>query len=163
MQDRLLGRLGIQSDVYENYLSVSEYNRWIRRQKIVREIEIGEQGRAAELLQEYEECPPKSVVEQQFCIVMRAQLLALGKREKSRLADLYREAVLCTIPNIEQKELMQLQLSIQELNLIMEYAKYCKGDHLEEEYDKILAYIDESGLDDISKAKIYPKAVYYKS
>lgn len=66
-----------------------------------------------------------------------------------------------TVPNIEEYGFMNRVLSLEEINLLLEYV-YCSG--LGKElfwYEEIIQYIVRMDSTPLAKAKIYPKVVYY--
>ncbi|MDE6917916.1 MAG: helix-turn-helix transcriptional regulator, partial [Lachnospiraceae bacterium] len=74
MRDRLLGRLGVASDLYENLLNIEDYIAWQQQRNILSAIERRDFVKAQELLDVYAEQKPrfKDKIKQQFCLVMRA-------------------------------------------------------------------------------------------
>lgn len=54
MRDRLLGRLGIASDLYENLLDVDDYRAWECQRNIMFAVEQGEKETVERLIAEYD-------------------------------------------------------------------------------------------------------------
>jgi len=91
LRDRLLYRLGIGPDVYENFLFEEDYVQWKRRQQLLYEISRGEEETALRLLEEYrakyasgEQTDVNSRLERQFCLCMEAQILRSREAKESR-------------------------------------------------------------------------------
>lgn len=91
LRDRLLYRLGIGPDVYENFLFEEDYVQWKRRQQLLYEISRGEEETARRLLEEYrakyasgEQTDVNSRLERQFCLCMEAQILRSREAKESR-------------------------------------------------------------------------------
>ena len=125
-------------------------------------------------------------LERQFCLSMEAQILqagavterSAGQGLREKLGDLYREALELTLripdshasegktfgqetPPAAARGIRDKICSVQELNLLLEALHY--GQHRDSEalYMDILCLIEESRFDTVSRAKIYPKTVYY--
>lgn len=162
MRDRLLGRLGIASDLYENLLNIEDYAAWEQQRNILRAVEQRETGKAQELIEAYErQAPNYDRIRRQFCLMMRAEVLRQQGADPDVIADCYDAAVKCTVPDIEELCLEAKLLSIQEINIILEY-EYChkRGDFAGKCMD-LMRYVEHAVYDDLSKVKIYPKIVYY--
>lgn len=162
MRDRLLGRLGVSSDLYENLLNIEDYAEWEHQRNILCAIERRETKHAQELLLAYEEEPPvHDRIKQQFCLVMRAEIMKQQQADQQQLANCYEKAVKCTIPDVEDMCLEKKLLSIQEINMLLEYEWYHKGANFAAKCKELLAYVEKAVYDDLSKVKIYPKIAYY--
>ena len=86
MRDRLLGRLGVSSDLYENLLNIEDYAEWEHQRNILCAIERRETKHAQELLLAYEEEPPvHDRIKQQFCLVMRAEIMKQQQADQQQL------------------------------------------------------------------------------
>lgn len=162
-RDRLFARMGKGTDVYETYLEFEEYQAWECRQQILQSIVSFEEEKAEELLRKYERTyNPESILEKQFILTMQAQL---GKRRgvsSEELGRLYEEATLLTVPGSREKQLANMCLSMQELFLLLEAAHYSNDKKWRTaRYEEILQYIENSFLDEVCSAKIYPQTVYY--
>ena len=79
---------------------------------------------------------------------------------KEELKQLFQEAVCLTISEPIKKQLKYRVLSVEELNLLLEYAFYQEEVSLEW-YKEFISYIEQFSLDDLALSKIYPKAIYY--
>ena len=191
LQDGLVYRLGVSPDSYEHFLFEANYSRWKKRQRLLYIIARGELAEAERCLEEYrqqyEAGAEKDVdrrLERQFCLSMEAQILLSkasakeAKPQQEKLGKLFREALEQTvsfpsaaaageegphpcqsphwIPFIRGKI-----CSVQELNLLLELIRYEQPQDWEMCCGEILNLIGEARFDTVSRAKIYPKAVYY--
>lgn len=164
MRDCLLGRMGISSDLYENLLNIEDYAAWEQQRDILGAVEQKEFQRAQELLVAYEQQKGKGIknkMKQQFCLVMRAEIMRQQGAEQREIGDCYEKAVRLTVPKVESLCVAQKLLSIQEVNMVLEYEFYHKGADFLEKCKELMVFVENSLYDDLSKAKIYPKIVWY--
>lgn len=161
LRDRILARLGVCSDGYENFLFYEDYLVWKRRQRIVNAIEKSDFDVAEKELAIYEKTNDDLNLEKQFCLVMRAQIMQKRHEDPAVIAKLYEEAVKLTVTDIDDVSIKELCLSVQELDMILEYEKWCRPDKLASRCEEILAYISSEMFDTYSYVKIYPKVIYY--
>lgn len=162
MRDRLLGRLGISSDLYENLLNIEDYAAWEHQRNILHAIERREPERALELIGAYErQAPVRDKIKRQFCLMMHAEVLKLQKADQDEIAACYTAAVKCTVPDIEELCLERKLLSIQEINMILEYEYYHKEKDFADRCRELMVFVEHVVYDDLSKVKIYPKIVHY--
>ena len=163
-KDRLLGRMGISSDLYENLLNIGDYEAWEQQHDILCAIERKEFQKAQEMIAAYEQQNPsadRNKLKQQFCLVMRAEILRQQGEDQSKIGDCYERAVKLTVSEVEHLCISQKLLSVQEVNLILEYEFYHKDADFADKCRELLMYVENSIYDDLSKAKIYPKIAYY--
>lgn len=167
LKDRLLARVGVSPDVYENFLFGSDYDSWKLRQQICGAIMKRDGTHAKKLLAQYKElCGSTKMdeaskrLEQQFLLSMEGQLGRLSGESEEKLAKLFWEALELTVPEPDGG-ICGKALSVHELNLLLEHLRYSQPDNAEERYREILAYIEGSHLDELSRARIYPKTVCY--
>lgn len=163
MRDRLLGRLGVASDLYENLLNIEDYIAWQQQRNILSAIERRDFEKAQELLDVYAEQKPrfKDKIKQQFCLVMRAELLKQQNADQNEIGACYERAAKLTISDVEKLCFEQRLLSIQEVNLVLEYWFYHKDETFAQKCRELMAFVENAVYDDLSKVKIYPKIVYY--
>lgn len=93
LRDRILARLGVCSDGYENFLFYEDYLVWKQKQRIVNTIEKSDFQAAEKLLDAYEKVSAEDKLGRQFCMVMRAQIMQKYHEDKTRIACIYEEAV----------------------------------------------------------------------
>lgn len=162
LRERLLGRLRTSSDGYENFLSIEDYGDYVRRQNIIEKVEMKDSKAAEELIEAYNSGKKKrDALVRQFCLVMLAQLRIYDNADRRELYQLFGQAVKLTIPDIDTNSIEKKQLSIQELNMILEYIKYSEEAGIMEKYNEVMEYVEKAEFDIASKAKLYPKVIYY--
>lgn len=161
LRDRILARLGVCSDGYENFLFYDDYLVWKQKQRIVNSIEKSDFRAAEKLLEAYEKKSENDKLGRQFCMVMRAQIMQKRHEDKAQIAHIYEESVKLTVSDIDSKLIKDLCLSVQELDMILEYERYCHSDRLASRCKEILDYINSEVFDTYSYVKIYPKVIYY--
>lgn len=160
LQNRFLTRLGIVPENYENFLYYPDYCRWEKRQGILHNILEENIEEAKVQLEEYgREYDMNDALEKQFYLAMLAQILRYEGCEQEKLAALFAQALDLTIPNVGTQGFKERILSLEEINLLLEYV-YCSGETLQW-YEGILEYIERMEQTLLAMAKIYPKAVYY--
>lgn len=160
LRDRILARLGVCSDGYENFLFQEDYLVWKRKQGIVNAIEKSNFETAEKLLKHYDDVKD-DILGRQFSLVMRAQIMQKRHEDHDRIAWLCEEAVKLTISDIDVRTVGELCLSVHELDMILEYTRYCHPERLASRCEEILVYIKSDVFDIYSYVKIYPKVVYY--
>lgn len=171
LRDRLLARLGLANDGYEDFLWADEYRAWQRRQKLLEAVENKDILEAEKIIDQYEQQDgEKDRIECQFYLTMKAQILHYQDTEHAELRSVYGMAIDCTLPARDVKHWKESLLSEQEWNLLLEYIG-CGGDvgqisvcaeetYKTAAYEILLSEIEEAGMDSYCLAKIYPKAVY---
>ncbi|MBP3609124.1 MAG: helix-turn-helix domain-containing protein [Lachnospiraceae bacterium] len=164
LQNRFLTRLGAVPENYENFLFHEDYVQWERRQGILHHILEENMGKARELLEEYyRNYNMENPLEKQFYLAMLAQIKRYQGADNSELVVLFEAALELTVPNLDERGFRNRILSLEEINLLLEYI-HC-GSMGEELfwYEEILKYIELMKCTQLAKAKIYPKTVYYYS
>ena len=164
MRDRLLGRFGIASDLYENLLDIEDYKAWECQRDILAAVERREAQDALRLIAEYEEqIPPKEKLKQQFCLVMKAEVLKQKNADRAEIGECYEKAVKLTVPKVEHLCMEKCMLSIQEINMVLEYEFYAsdRGRNFLEKCRELLAFVENGVYDELSRVKIYPKIAFY--
>ena len=160
LKDRLLARLGVEAENYESFLFYTEYKGWKKRQDIVYSILYGRIKEARQRLEQYQiEYNMEKPLEYQFCVSMFVQIRRIEGAPKEELRELFQKAVLVTIPKPMERELKFRILSVDELNLLLEYAFYEEVSL--QWYEQFISYIEQLSLDDLAVSKIYPKTIYY--
>lgn len=161
LRDRILARLGVCSDGYENFLFYEDYLVWKRKQRIVNAIEKSDFATAEKELAVYEKKSGEYNLKKQFCMVMRAQIMQKRHEDPAAIARLYEKAVKLTVSDIDHVSVGELCLAVQELDMILEYERCCHPERLDSRCEEILAYISSEMFDTYSYVKIYPKVIYY--
>ena len=92
---------------------------------------------------------------------MWGEVLKQEGASKEKIAECYRKAVILTIPDAEKVWWEKRPLSVLEMNLLLETLVY--GNETDDlyKYRLLMDYVDMGYYDEIMKAKIYPKIVYY--
>ncbi len=162
LRDRLINRLGEAPGVYENFLDADEYEQCTLRQQILVSIIDWKREKTEKLLETYrEKYDETNPLEKQFLLTMEAQWKRRDGATREELAELFEETVKQSVPNVDSKSITGMCLSMQEVDLVLEYEHYRKDGRRKDKYEEIMEYILHSGFDENSKAKTYPKAVYY--
>lgn len=162
LQDRLLSRLGVASDNYESFLDGAEYMRWKERQQLLYLIITRDIAGAKEALEKY--ClkyDMENKLERQFYLSMKISADLLEGASKHQLSQELYDAVKLTVPLKDGYRLKDTLLSVQEINLLLEYMRYQETEVVENGMESLLEYIENSGFSSMSRAQIYPKAFYY--
>lgn len=164
--NRFLSRLGVDQAKYEKFLDYTEYDRWKLRNDIINAIEDDRLKEAEEYLSSYEtEDIEDGKVEKQLCLFMRAQILQHRGADDNEIFALYKEAVGITMPRIDEVKLGEMVLSVEELNLALEYKKRTargqSADRIFSIYEEFFQYIAKADYDTGVMVKIYPKVVVY--
>ena len=167
MRNCLLGRLGVAPDLYENLLDNEDYAEWVWQHQILCAIDQKAIQLAEQLLGEYKKQEPlHDKTKQQFCIMMNAEMMKQQGADRSVLGSLYEMAVCLTVPHVEQtyqEGTPEKLLSVLEVNAILEYEYYRElaDNTFTAKCRYWMAYVEDSLFDVLSKAKIYPKIVWY--
>ena len=162
---RLTDRLGMIFEDEGTYLFYNDYREWKRRWEIINSIENNDLSRAYELIDEYKSIYSRNVVRMQFAKVMQIQCEAKRGADKDMIAGMYGEALKYTIPDTAVKNLKHLWLSVDELNIVLEYRFYTENadsaDKCITMFEDILTYMENPRFSTSARAKIYPKTVVY--
>lgn len=162
VRDRLLGRLGISSDLYENLLDIEDHAEWEQQRDILCAVEQKAFQKAQELIAAYGAQGSRSdKIKQQFCLVMQAEIMRQQGADQSEIGACYERAVRLTVPDVENLFVTHKLLAIQEINMVLEYAFYHKSADFAQKCRDLMDYVEHSAYDELSKVKIYPKIVYY--
>lgn len=169
MRDRLTSRMGFSGERYVEYLGQAELQQWQLRKRIVRAIAEKDIETAETVYIELEKITDKdNSVQVQFIKSMHFFLLKLRDASKEELFASVREAVACTVKNIDQALVGKHLLADQELDLIAEYMSLQPyvGNPTNEhtwrilEYQKLITYMNTAKMEDLLKVKVYPKVTY---
>ena len=162
---RLTDRLGMIFEDEGTYLFYNDYREWKRRWEIINAVENNELSTAESLINEYKSFYSRNVVRNQFAKVMQIQCEAKSGADKAEIAEMYGDALKLTIPDIAIWNLKHLWLSVDELNIVLEY-RFCtenaeNADKCVAMFEDILKYMDNQRFSTSARAKIYPKTVVY--
>ena len=161
IRDRLLERLGIAKELYENLLDLCDFEEWDYK-KILSAIQNKKIEDAYRLLKEYKaHLRENDRINHQFILAMWGEVLKQEGASKEKIAECYRKAVILTIPDAEKVWSEKRPLSVLEMNLLLETIIYGNNMDYLHKCRVLMEYIDTGYYDEIMKAKIYPKIVYY--
>lgn len=162
LRDRLSARLGIDPDDYSQLLDCEEYDRWLARQTVVHQLFRDNMPEAAKALREYEAgCDSEDPLERQFCLGMQFQIRRREHAPEAELAELCSQAAEQTLKGVTMQNLYKKALSVQEINLLMEKEWYRTEGRRSRFFLAVMEYLETHRLDEVNRAKIYPKAVLY--
>lgn len=162
IRDRLLERLGIAKELYENLLDLCDFEEWDYKKKILSAIQDKKIEDAYRLLKEYKaHLRENDRINHQFILAMWGEALKQEGASKEKIAESYQKAARLTIPETEKVWWEKRPLSVLEMNLLLETLVY--GNETDDlyKYRVLMDYVDMGYYDEIMKAKIYPKIVYY--
>lgn len=162
IRDRLLERLGIAKELYENLLDLCDFEEWDYKKKILSAIQNKKIEDAYRLLKEYKaHLRENDRINHQFILAMWGEALKQEGASKEKIAECYQKAARLTIPETEKVWWEKRPLSVLEMNLLLETLVY--GNETDDlyKYRVLMDYVDMGYYDEIMKAKIYPKIVYY--
>lgn len=186
MMSRLLDRLGCRGARCDILLFGSEYDDWQERMDIVFAINDGGAEFAEKILEEYacRKIVQKNIdkmgcnerLEYQFVLMMQAHIMLGGRFDRTELIAKLQEAAVLTIPqgvDVAFDNGMKIILSVQELDILLEYYYQHVCREIEEKNIKTVDYyigrirkvidyiLSADWFNALSKANILPKAVYY--
>ncbi len=169
LRDRLLLRVGVSPDTHESFLFGDDFAPWKLRQQILGAVSRRQSKRAEGLLDEYYKLyvRPSSQADAvygrlalQFYLSMKAQLLRFEGAKEETLAEIFGEALALSVTRIDES-VRGRALCVQEINLFLEYLRHHQPPDAARLFREILDYIECSHLDDVSRARVYPKAICY--
>ncbi len=159
LQDRLLERMGVSTDIFENFLEYEEYVRWKARQDICGAVVHGRWESAGELLAAYEQgCGGENRTERQFCLAVQG-MLCHHRGEPEQAGKAFMEALELTVPDAEGQPIEELCLAPCEVILLLECMEYSDMPKKAERYQEIITYLRLQKSIPTSKADVYPRAV----
>ena len=102
----------------------------------------------------------------QFYMAMKAQIRCYNGAGDAELKKMYADASRLTVSRMKDKGSVKeffsnRRLAVDEINLLLEYWRYVSPEIGKRFIRGAIEYIDKSLFDVLTKAKIYPKAVYY--
>lgn len=172
LRDRLLERLGMANDGFEDILWPSEFTLWQDRQELIHAIEDKDVSAAENIISLHEgQNAGNNKIERQFYLVMQAQVMQYQNIGQEKLRRLFCEALNCTLPGWSLDQLERRLMAVQEWDLLLEYVRL-GGDvgrvHMKAgdtyqvaAYETLLSALQECSMDSHSRVKVFPKAVYY--
>ncbi len=121
IRDRLLERLGIAKELYENLLDLCDFEEWDYKKKILSAIQDKKTEDAYHFLTAYRvRLKENDKVNQQFTLIMMGEVFKQEGASKEKIADCYQKAARLTIPEAEKVWREKRPLSVLEMNLLLE-------------------------------------------
>ena len=121
IRDRLLERLGIAKELYENLLDLCDFEEWDYKKKILSAIQNKKIEDAYRLLKEYKaHLRENDRINHQNILAMWGEVLKQEGASKEKIAECYRKAVILTIPDAEKVWWEKRPLLVLEMNLLLE-------------------------------------------
>lgn len=121
IRDRLLERLGIAKELYENLLDLCDFEEWDYKKKILSAIQDKKIEDAYRLLKEYKaHLRENDRINHQFILAMWGEALKQEGASKEKIAECYQKAARLTIPETEKVWWEKRPLSVLEMNLLLE-------------------------------------------
>ncbi len=162
LRDRLLDRLGETLDTYEKYVNIDEYQEWQKRHCILESILDNRLREALRLLEEYRQgVDEKNLLQRQYILAMRGQIYRKQGASDEELLEIFQEAVKLTVPDIDEESIEEKRLSLQELNLILEYLYYKRPENLVQRYREVIDYSLQKSRNKVWLSRVITKAMYY--
>lgn len=161
-RDRILERLGMAKELYENLLDNHSYEEWEFRKKILAEVRKKNKLEALHLIMEFEKLLKENdKINRQFLFVMEGEIARQEEMSGEVIAEYYQKAAELTIPDMEEVWQNKRLLSVLEINILLEKVFYENGVVFFYKCKKLMEYVETGFYDNITKAKIYPKIVFY--
>lgn len=121
IRDRLLERLGVAKELYENLLDLCDFEEWDYKKKILSAIQDKKTEDAYHFLTAYRvRLKENDKVNQQFTLIMMGEVFKQEGASKEKIADCYQKAARLTIPEAEKVWREKRPLSVLEMNLLLE-------------------------------------------
>ena len=169
LRNRIMARLGISSEEYEDFLQYDEYDRWLECQKLISAVETLDVKSADRLIESLlTSLEPDNIVELQFLLEIQGRIMELKEVAWENIMQKYEEAVNATLPNINLLTIKNYLLSPEEYYVILRYLrargkikKLTDKSYLIHAYKNICESITNSYFQDYALSKVYPMAVCY--
>lgn len=161
MRNRLMSRLGLSGEGYEDFLQPEEYNRYLQHQELMHCIEYKKTEEAERVLRKLlNTLDDENKIEYQFLLDMKARLYRQLDRTKEEIFEVYDKAINLTIPEHSIERLDELILAPEEYYLLLQQTRYLPNEQFKREIlCCIVERIISSQKDSIALAKILPLAV----
>ena len=166
MRNRILERLGINNDDYEDFLNADEYARHLEKINLEELIETRQTDKAKEVLKSLlDSCDQSHKIEYQFLLDMQGRVHKQEDAEYAILYEDYKKAVEVTMPDIDLSNIQKYLLATVEYYLLVEmigYAVLAKTMDITMAIgyiSKIADHLIEIDIDGLNKCKVYPYIV----
>ena len=166
MRNRLLARLGISSEDFEDFIHYDEYEFHQKSQLLIEYVEEKNIIKSKKILNNLLNSVKKGQkIEHQFLLDMKARIMELEKKPLNQIASVYNQAVNITMPNINLLNLDEYVLAPVEYYILLRTLRIeSKLDNytpneLSDFYSIICKAIQTSFHQPNVVAKVYPMAV----
>lgn len=166
MRNRLVERLGISNDDYEDFVNGDEYARHLEKEQLEKLIEEQKTKEAALLLDKLlESCNQSEKIEYQFLLDMKSRILMQKKGDLKEVYDVINESVEVTMPSIDLEHIDRYLLASVEYYLLGKklYLAALVGEMdyetVTRDLKKMMDVFFYSDAQAIIKSKIYPYLV----
>lgn len=166
MRNRLVERLGISNDDYEDFVNGDEYARHLEKEQLEKLVEEQKTKEAALLLDKLlESCNQSEKIEYQFLLDMKSRILMQEKADLKEVYGVINESVEVTMPSIDLEHIDRYLLASVEYYLLGKklYLAALIGEMDYEtamrDLKKMMDVLFYSDAQAIIKSKIYPYLV----
>lgn len=166
MRNRLVERLGISNDDYEDFVNGDEYARHLEKEQLEKLVEEQKTKEAALLLDKLlDSCNQSEKIEYQFLLDMKSRILMQEKADLKEIYDVIYESVEVTMPSIDLEHIDRYLLASVEYYLLGKklYLAALVGEMDYEtatrDLKKMMDVLFYSDAQAIIKSKIYPYLV----
>lgn len=162
IQDRLLGRLGIIAESFENIVFFDEYERWKQMQEISELVNMEKYQKALEKIENYViSKKQEKKIELQFLYFMKSIIYKNLNHDKKEIFLLVKKALQCTVQLDADNSIEGKVLALEELSIYADYLFYGAIENKELLFSNLLDYINNLEWDTLALAKIIPKVTWY--
>lgn len=165
VRNRLLARLGISSEGFDDYVQPDEYQKYLFLNEIVNEIEKGNIVEAEKKLNMLEyEISDSNKVYKQFVFAIRARIAR--ERNSFNICKKYsKQALLMTVTSVSTSDIVTKLFSSEEYYYYLYFLETCvitskRLSNILKDYTRIITHIERADIDVFGKAKVYPMAIY---
>lgn len=172
IRNRLMARLGVSSEEYEDFVQFDEYERWEKCQKLIDAVEVRDVDGATDILNDLLATSDQDEkIELQFLLDMKGRVMELQGAPWDEVLHVYEEAVGITMPDIDMSNIADLVLSPEEYYILLRLLRVKRKNStyddkcvLCEYYKSICDSIHAAFFQAFARAKVYPMAVceWYK-
>lgn len=182
LQERLLRRSGVASEVYESYSGYGDFTEWERQEEILDFLEALDIGQLGAALDKYAEryglekavfgfsASPQSAygtsgnvirrLRRQFYLGMLGMCRKLAGAAREELEVLFGAAVRQSVSEIDCKPLRGLVLCAEEINLILEYIQCLPANEAQRKCRELKKYLEDAPMEDDTRVLNYPKVLF---
>ncbi|MBE5909463.1 MAG: helix-turn-helix transcriptional regulator [Lachnospiraceae bacterium] len=162
MRNRLMSRLGISAEGFEDYIQPDEYERYLQLREIMDLVEHERIDLASGCIKAMlSTCNKREKIEYQFLLDMQGRLVALKGGNVNEVIDIYNTAIQVTIPDYNYQELDHYLLAPEEYYLLIQRLEYVKFDNQWlEEIEAMIQTLSFREMQSVSKSKIFAKGAF---